>query len=125
MLYSAANEGFFPKSWAVLNQAQMPERALWLLFVAFSLSLVILSVGWLSVAQMMTLVSQNFMVLYAVSLLAYWRIIWLRPSVVAVLMGIVATGSCVFLLQGFTWWWLFPLTLLGFGAWRGRCCLGT
>jgi amino acid transporter len=125
MLYSAANEGFFPKSWAVLNQAQMPERALWLLFVAFSLSLVILSFGWLSVAQMMTLVSQNFMVLYAVSLLAYWRIVWLRPSVVAVLMGIVATGSCVFLLQGFTWWLLFPLSLLGFGAWRGRRYLGT
>jgi amino acid transporter len=120
MLYSAANEGFFPQSWAVLNQAQMPARALWLLFVAFSVSLVILSVGWLSVAQMMTLVSQNFMVLYAVSLLAYWRIVWPQRRGWAVLMGLMATGSCVFLLQGFSWWLLFPIALLALGAWRGQ-----
>ena len=119
MLYSAANEGFCPKSWAQLNDAQMPARALWLLFGAFAMSLLILAAQWMSVAQMMTLVSQNFMVLYAVSLLAYWRIIARQPTVVAVLMGLVASASCVFLLQGFTWWLLFPVLLLSIGGWLG------
>lgn len=119
MLYSAASEGFFPKKWALLNDAEMPARALWFLLVACSVSLLILSMGWMSVAQMMTLVSQNFMVLYAVSLLAYWRIVWSAPRAWAIFMGVVSTGSCIFLLQGFTWWLLFPVLLLGLGAWRG------
>lgn len=120
MLYSAANEGVYPQSWAQLNHAQMPARALWLLFSAFSLSLLVLTMRWISVAQMMTLVSQNFMVLYAVSLLAYWRIVLPKPRWFAVLMGLIASGSCVFLLQGFTWWLLFPLVLLAIGGILGQ-----
>ncbi|MGL4767693.1 MAG: APC family permease [Formosimonas sp.] len=120
MLYSGANEGFFPRSWASLNAAQMPERALWLLFCAFTLALLLLTTRLISVAQMMTLVSQNFMVLYAVSLLAYWRIIMQKPSIIAVLMGLVASASCVFLLQGFTWWLLFPIILLLLGCHLAR-----
>ena len=120
MLYSAVNEGFYPQSWAQLNEAKMPARALWLLFAAFSLSLLILTMGWISVAQMMTLVSQNFMVLYAVSLLAYWRIVLREPRWFAVLMGLIASASCVFLLQGFTWWLLFPLVLLAIGGILGQ-----
>ena len=120
MLYSAANEGFYPASWAKLNEQQMPAKALWFLCAAFIVSLVLLTTRAISVAHMMTLVSQNFMVLYAVSLLAYWRIVWARPSFIAFSLGVVATVSCGFLLQGFTWWLLFPLLLLLTGACLSR-----
>lgn len=120
MLYSASNDGFFPARLAQLNDAKMPAYALWTLFFTGTASLFLLTAQILSVAQLMTLVSQNFLVLYAVSLLAYWRIVVRSPKPFSIVMGCVASGSCIFMLQGFTLWLLYPIGLLLVGAWLAQ-----
>lgn len=79
----------------------------------------LLASGALSVAQLFHLISQNFMVLYAVSLVAYWRLVLLETQLfrttLEVVVGVAASLTCLFLLQGFNGWLLVPAGLMALG----------
>lgn len=116
LVYATAVDGVLPASWARLNTQNTPTTALKVFGIGSFVAIGLLASGAMSVAQLFSLVSQNFMVLYAVSLVAYWRLVWRERRIGAVLIGLAASASCGFLLQGFSVWLLYPLVLLGLGA---------
>jgi len=58
------------------------------------------------------LVSQNFLVLYAFSIFAYWKT---ESGIRKWIVTLAAAISCGFLLSGFSWWVAYPLALLAVG----------
>src|SRR5207237_9441808 len=63
------------------------------------------------------LVNQNLLVLYAFSIVAYWKV---ATGAVRWIVSVLATASWAFLLSGFTWWIVYPAALLALGYWRYR-----
>ena len=110
MVFSAARGGVLPITLAVLSEGGIPRRALVALGSVFILVILISAVIGAEIKTLILIVNQNFLIIYLVCLLAYWRIfttLWAR------MIGILAFMSCAFLMSGFSWWIIYPLFLAG------------
>lgn len=117
LVYATALDGVLPDSWAVLNDKGVPSNAFLVFGLSSLLSVYLLLTQVLSVGQLFSLVSQNFLVLYAVSLIAYWRlVIGVSHAYFQWFIALTASCSCVFLLQGFSWWLMYPVILMVLGV---------
>lgn len=117
LVYATALDGVLPNSWAILNDKGVPKNAFLVFGISSLVSVYLLFNQMLSVGQLFSLVSQNFLVLYAVSLIAYWRLVIGMPRAYAQwVIALAASCSCVFLLQGFSWWLMYPAILMALGV---------
>lgn len=119
LIYSAGSEGILPRSLGKLDSSDVPRNALLALMAFYAGVCLVIGMTGLSVSTLILLVSQNFLVLYAVSILAYWKT---EESLVRVPVTLAAILACSFFLSGFSWWIAYPLGLgaVGWAASRRR-----
>ncbi len=119
LFYASGREGSLPAWLGHLDSRGIPLRSLLFLLVAFSSVTLLAPLIGFSVSQRVMLVSQNFVFLFGISIAAFWKVTrgWRR-----VLFGLGGFASFAFLLSGFSWWALYPcsLMLLGFVVHRYR-----
>lgn len=118
LFYAAGRQGIFPKFLAKLSQQrQTPTRSLLLLQGFYSLTLLShVLLGW-SISDMIALVNQNFLFLFALSILAYYKH---SQGFSRWWISIGSAISILFLLSGFGVLVLYPVSLMLLGYLRYR-----
>jgi len=119
LFYASGKEGSLFRWLGKLDSRGIPRRSLLFLLGAFSAIILLSPLLGLSISFRILLVSQNFVFLFGLSIIAFFRVErgWRR-----LVFGLGGAGSCLFLLSGFSWWIFYPLGLmaLGFGMYRYR-----
>jgi len=117
LYFTSGRDGILPVFVGQLTRSGLPLNSLvcsLAAYIAVTLATHYLNV---SLSMLVLLVNQNFLVLYAFSIYAYWKTErgFRRWAVSA-----LAAGTCVFLLSGFSWWILYTIGLLvlGYGNYR-------
>lgn len=112
LVYSAGRDGILPEALDRVNRDGIPVVSLLTLLGFYIVVIAGMSITGISLSLPILLVSQNFLVLYAITIYAYWRLEggWRRWVV-----GPLAVISCGFLLSGFSWWIAYPLGLIALG----------
>ena len=109
LYYASGRDGILPSFLGRLTGRGTPLNSIVASFAAYSLAVGIVFVFKVQLSGLVLIVSQNFLVLYVVSIYAYWKteknfLRWIATPCAAL--------SCGFLLSGFNWWILYPLALL-------------
>ncbi|QTX32398.1 amino acid permease [Aminithiophilus ramosus] len=117
MLYAGARDAILPAPLARLDGRGIPRLSLFVLLALFSAVTVMAPLTGLSTGQLVILVSQNFVFLFAFAIVAYWR---LTRGAKRWLVSGGATLTSALLLSDLSWWVLFPagLTAAGYLVWR-------
>jgi amino acid transporter len=112
LYFASGRDGILPSIIGKLTGNGIPLNSLLLSLVIYSA--VILAVYHLKLppSSLVLIVSQNFLILYVLSIFAYWKTEMRRRRWLVTLLGFV---SCGFLLSGFSWWIIYPVFLLGVG----------
>ena len=111
--FSAAKLGLLPSSLNVLNKKEIPAR---MLLAALGIYLLIIAIIWvfkIDEHYAFLLTTQGFIILYGGAVIAFIRgttLWWHR------LIGLLAGASWVFLIQGFGWLILYPISLMLLGV---------
>lgn len=118
LIYSGGSAGILPRFLGKLDNNSIPRNSLIALCAFYMIFITVAATFDIKVSDMVLLVSQNFIVLYAVSIIAFFKTV--KLSVLNVLIGLISTASCLFLLSGFSLLLLYPAALmtLGFVTWR-------
>lgn len=119
-IFSAGREHILPQFFGTLSQKKVPSRSL-IPMLMVTIVVIICTEWWdIKVSDLILLVNQNFLILYAASIFAYWKIE--RKSFSKWLIAGSALLSLGFLFSGFGWSLLFPITLIviGFGVYTLR-----
>jgi len=117
LVFAAARSGILPKFLAGLDARKTPVAALFALLGFYFLFLSAKYALGIPVATIIAVVSQNFIVLYGIALIAYAKLFRERRD----RLVLAASAAVVLiLLAGFQAWLGYPLSLLflGFLAWR-------
>lgn len=107
LVYSAGLSGMLPSFIGKLNKKSIPFNSLLTIFVICSC--IILIERFLSLSTLIMLVNQNFIVLYIISVFAFWKT---EKGIRRWAGSLPALASCGFLLSGFTWWSVYPFFLI-------------
>jgi amino acid transporter len=112
LYFASGRDGILPSFLGKLSGKGIPLHSLLLSLALYSV--VIIAVYYLRIppANLVLVVSQNFLVLYVVSIFAYWKTERRGRRWFVTLLGLL---SCGFLLSGFSWWIMYPAFLLGVG----------
>jgi len=112
LVYSAGCQGTLPRFLSRLSGRSVPVRSLWSMLGVYLVVVTIVGSGTVRLDTLIALVSQNFLVLYALSIVAFLRTEsgWSRWPLAA-----AGGGGCLFFLSGFGWWILYPAALLTVG----------
>ena len=117
LVFAAGRDGVLPRAFGRLSTRDVPAVSLLTLLAAYLAVIAIATAGNVSVTRLILIVSQNLIVLYAFSIVAYWKTTsGPRRTVVTV----TAAVSWAFLLSGFSWWITYALLLLLLGWLRYR-----
>lgn len=110
LIFASGREGILPAPLGRLSKRGVPANSLIALFVVNTVFIVLsYLIPQFSLSTIILLVNQNFLILYAFSLLAFWRT---EKGPTGKLVLCVALFSGGFLLSGFSWWIIYPLVLL-------------
>jgi len=117
LVFAAARSGILFRGLAVLDSRGLPVRALLAMLVFYGLFLFAKSVLGFGVGDVIALVSQNFIVLYLISLFAFARLFAGALDRLAFSLSLFVIGV---MLSGFRYWLVYPLLLmfLGYTVWR-------
>jgi amino acid transporter len=117
LIYAAGREGILPRYLGTLDKSGVPWASLVSLFALYAVLTLASGFGWLPLSTIILLISQNFILLYLLTIFAYWKIEsgWRRWVVTA---GVL--GSCGFLLSGFGILALYSVSLFTLGYLRYR-----
>lgn len=112
LFYASGREGSLPSWLGRLDNRGIPVRSLLTILIAFSAVTLLSPYIGFSVSQRVMLVSQNFVFLFGLSIAAFWRVErgWKR-----IIFGMGGFASFAFLLSGFSWWAVYPLSLMALG----------
>jgi len=112
LYYASGREGILPSIIGKLTSKGIPLNSLLLSLAVYSA--VILATYHLKIpaSNLVLVVSQNFLILYVLSIFAYWKTEMRSRKWFVTLLGLL---SCGFLLSGFNWWIIYPAFLLGIG----------
>ncbi len=112
LLRAAAVERILPRKLALLSPGGLPRNAL--VFVFFSNAGVVLLVSFfkVSVSQLIILANQNYLLMYAVSILAFFKV---APFTAKWTLGPLALLCLGFLFSGVRWEAVYPLLWLFLG----------
>jgi amino acid transporter len=113
LYYASGREGILPSALGRLSAKGIPLNSLALSLAVYIASILMTFIFKIKLATLVLLVSQNFLVLYLISVFAYWKT---EKGAKRWLVTIMATVSCGFLLSGFNWWIIYTLLLLVVGS---------
>lgn len=117
LYYASARTGILPSFLGKLNNKSLPLNSLLLSFVIYSSVIFIVFYSKISISSLVLVVSQNFIILYLLSIFAYWKTDNRNRKWCISLLSLL---SCGFLLSGFNWWIFYPVFLIGIGYYRYR-----
>lgn len=117
LVYASGREGILPPYLGTLAKTGVPSASLASLMTVYALVTIASGLGWLSLSTIILLISQNFVLLYLLTIFAYWKTQsgwrrWLVP------IGVLI--SCGFLLSGFGVLASYSLSLFVLGYLRYR-----
>jgi amino acid transporter len=112
LVFAAGKSGLLPATVGRVDRRGLPRNAIILAGAFFALVLGMVKVFHLEIADLVMIVSQNFVVLYLVCLLCYWKV---TRGVQRWIVTSLALVSCSFLLVGFNYRILYPIALFVFG----------
>ena len=115
LYYAAGRDGVLPSILGKLTTKSIPLNSLLLSFVVYSIVILISYYLKFTVSNLVLIVSQNFLVLYVLSIFAYWKTDKRKRRWIIALLALL---SCGFLLSGFNWWIIYPTLLIGIGYWN-------
>ena len=121
LIFAAGRDGILPSYLSMLDKSGVPWASLISLFALYAVLTMASGLGWLSLSTIILLISQNFILLYLLTIFAYWKIEsgWRRWVVT---FGVLV--SCGFLLSGFGILALYTVSLFTLGClrylWRTR-----
>jgi amino acid efflux transporter len=118
LIYASGKSGILPAFLSKLDKNGIPRNsliALCLFYISFVSAMYIYSIPLVTVVM---LVSQNFLILYLVSIIAYFKVV--PKTIYHMTIFVFASLSCLFLLTGFSFWLLYPISLLGLGYFRSK-----
>lgn len=117
LAYSAGCAGILPSFLGTLSKHRLPLKSLWALMTIYLVVIAAVSLGAVSLATLVGLVSQNFLILYGFTIVAFVRTQaeWFRWPI-----AIAGAASCFFFLSGFLWWMAYPAALLAVGYLASR-----
>jgi amino acid transporter len=118
LVFSGGRDGILPSALGELDEAQIPRNALLFMGVTFSIIVLAMSFYGVPVGFIVKLVSQNFIVLFGVSVVAFYRSSE-RSLSTLVITGLAAC-SCLLLISGFSFLMFYPAMLVAFGYLRYR-----
>jgi len=112
LYYASGRDGILPSFLGRLTKKGTPLNSVVVSFAAYSLAVGLTFAFKVNLSSLVLIVSQNFLVLYVVSIYAYWKTEkrigrWIATPCAAV--------SCGFLLSGFNGWILYPVALMFVG----------
>jgi amino acid transporter len=112
LYYASGRDHILPSFLSHLSKNGIPLNSLAVSFMIYTLVILITRLFKIPYSLLVLLVSQNFLVLYAFSIFAYWKT---ERGINRWVVTLSASISCGFLLSGFTWWVVYPLCLLTIG----------
>jgi amino acid transporter len=112
LYYASGRDGILPAIIGKLTSKGIPLNSLLLSLAIYSAVIVATYYLKLPSSNLVLVVSQNFLVLYLLSIFAYWKTDRRRRRWFVTGLGIL---SCGFLLSGFSWWIIYPVILMGIG----------
>ncbi len=117
LYYSAGRTGILPSFLGRLSKNDLPLNSMIASLGVYILVILVTYYLKIPIAKLVLLVNQNWLVLYVFSILAYWKT---ETRVRRWIVTGLASISCLFLLAGFSWWIIYPLSLLAIGYIRYR-----
>lgn len=118
LTFSAGRNGLLPGIFTKTNRNGVPVNALIAMQVIYTGVIVTAGLLHLKADNLVGIVSQDFIVLYVVSIIAF--IISERNeggvSGASWLIALLSLVLCGIILTGFTWWILYPTMLVAVGA---------
>lgn len=119
LIYSAGDQRILPSALGRLSRTGIPRVSLLVLLAGYTVLILVIHVSGTSVSTPILVVSQNFLVLYVFSIVAFWRS---ERGARRWIVTPICVLSCGFLLSGFTWWIAYPvgLIIVGYIAYRRR-----
>ncbi|MEX3980538.1 APC family permease [Paraburkholderia sp. EG287A] len=112
LFYAAGRNHLLPGIFANLNARGNPRNAVLLVAASFSIVLATVTFFHVSVADLVLVANQNFLVLYLVCIYACWKV---ESGLQRWFLTPLALLSCGFLLSGFSYKIIYPIFLLGVG----------
>ncbi|ABQ25587.1 APC family permease [Geotalea uraniireducens] len=112
LYYASGRDGILPSIIGTLTNKGIPLNSLLLSLMIYSAVIIAAYHFKLPPANLVLVVSQNFLVLYLISIFAYWKTERRSRRWFITVLGLL---SCAFLLSGFSWWILYPVFLVGVG----------
>lgn len=116
LVFSAGQNGILPSFLGKLNPSQIPSNSLLLMGTVFTIIIGFMTAYSIPVNMIVKLVSQNFIVLFGISVIAFYKSE--QKSFTTALVTILAALSCLFLISGFNAWMLYPVLLVVIGYTR-------
>lgn len=112
LAFAAGRDGILPQALARISSRDVPWVSLLALLGGYVIVIVASHFAGVTVSTLIPLVSQNFLVLYVFSILAFWRTErgWSRWVI-----STAAALMCGFFLSGFSWWAAYPAILVALG----------
>jgi len=119
LYYASGRDGILPSIIGKLTKKGIPRNSLLLSLMIYSVVIIAAYHFKLPPANLVLVVSQNFLVLYLISIFAYWKTERRSRRWLITVLGLL---SCAFLLSGFSWWIVYPVFLVGVG-YCNYCCI--
>lgn len=113
LFFAAGKSGLLPATIGTTDRRGLPRNAIIAAGLCFTAILGLQDIFQIDLAFIVMIVSQNFLVLYLVCLLCYWKV---TRGAVRWVVALPSLASCAFLLSGFSYGILYPLALFVTGA---------
>jgi len=112
--YSTAKKGILPRSMGELDKKSLPRNSLIGSLIIYSIIIGIIEFTNIPIHYAFLLTTQGFIFLYGTAIVAYFKVI---KSKWKYAISAIAFLSWVFLISGFSWFLLYPVSLLFIGWW--------
>jgi len=112
LIYSAGEQGILPSFLGKLNSKKIPSNSLIALFLFYLLFITLIWIYSIDVSKIIMVVSQNFLVLYLASIIAFAKLFKGVTNYIILLMSSIVL---IFFFQGFGLALIYPIFLLLIG----------
>jgi len=109
LIYASGKDKILPQFLGTLSKNDVPTKSIILLCSFYVFVVIAIYLFNIDVSILIMLVSQNFIVLFGITIFAYWKI---KRGINRWIISITSFIPVVFLISGFNWLFIYPVTLI-------------
>lgn len=113
LIYASGKDKILPQFLGKLSKKDMPANSIIVLCLFYVLFVIATYLFNIDVSIVIMLVSQNLIILFGITIFAYWKI---KRGINRWFISITSSISIIFLLSGFNWLFTYPVFLILLGA---------